>query len=73
VPHVFGLLNQRCNQIWMAVSEGIDSNARSEIEIALTVAGGEPGTLAVFKGEVHTRVSWQQMRRHRDDPLLNSG
>src|SRR5690606_34601733 len=52
VPELSCLLGERGGELRVGVTEGIDGNAGTEIEIALALGVDEPGALAPFEDDI---------------------
>src|SRR5262249_2372754 len=74
MPDLVGLLRDRFNEVRMRVPEGIDGNARREIEVAIAVGRNEPRAFPALEGKIDARVGRQQVRslgathRRTDNP-----
>ena len=65
VPQLAGLFGESGDELGMRVTERVDGDARSEIEIALAGGGGEPAALAALKNHILARVGSHHRRLWR--------
>jgi hypothetical protein len=69
MPELAGLFGQRRHQLGIGVTEGIDGDARPEIEIALAVLGEQPGPLAANEGDIRPFIGGKHGGKHGTIPL----
>ena len=62
VPKFLGLRLKRRHEMRVSVANGINRDARAEIEIALACGRNQPSALASLKRKVHSR-EYRQKRR----------
>jgi hypothetical protein len=72
VPELLALVDQRFDQMRMAMAERIDRDARGEIEIALAIGGEEIGPLAPLEREFGPGIGGQNGGNHRESVSVRS-
>src|SRR5262249_58960434 len=60
----WGVGRQGRDQMRMGRAKSIDRHTGSKVEIAFAVGHEQPCSLAALKGQVDSRIGWQQVRSH---------
>ena len=69
VPQLARLLGQRRHQPGIGMAEGVDGDARPEIQVSLAILGEKVGALATDEGDIRPVIGGKQSREHGDELL----
>ena len=64
VPQLARLLGERLHHPGIGVTEGVDGNAGTEIQVSLAILGEKVGTLATDEGDIRPVIGGKQCREH---------
>ncbi len=73
VPQPVGLRRQRGHQPGIGVAEGVDGDARSEVQVSLAILGEKVRALATDEGDIRPVIGGKQSREHGTQLLFFAG
>ena len=73
VPELARLLGQRRHQPGIGMAEGVDRDARPEIQVSLAILGEKVGTLAADEGDIRPVIGGKQSGKHGESPFRTAG